>query len=201
MPMLICGYIYVPALADAYTITVTADRTVPTDLSVGGDVNSNPSGISCTDGSAGVCSYLFTDGIEITLAANANWESNFAGWGTPCTASGTGPCVFTPTADAVVNATFSPNYEALILGHAIVPNFTTLTDAYAAALDQSTIVANANYTFHEDLTLNDINGKFIRLYLGKEAGFYYAAPIGFTTLQGTLTVQYGSVEIDSLTIQ
>lgn len=183
--------------ADAYTITITTNRTVVNDLSIGGDVNSAPSGIVCTDGTSGVCSYLFTDGIQITLAANPNWKSNFVGWGTPCTGSGTDSCVFTPTADTTVNATFSPNYQATVMGH--LAQYTTLTEAYANASDQSNVAAHI-YTFYENLTLDQ--PIFIRFYGGRE-GVEYLTHIGtdFTTLQGTLDVQQGSVEIDSLIIQ
>lgn len=181
--------------ADAYTVTVTAGRTVPADLSVGGDVNSSPSGISCTDGSSGVCSYLFSDGIEINLAANPNWKSNFYGWGVPCTAAGTGPCVFTPGANSVINATFSPNYHATVLGHSVL-EYTTLTEAYANA-DEGNAVAAHVYVFQEDLILN----RAIPVILDGGKGDMYLTNVGFTTLQGTLEIQQGSVEVHSLIIQ
>lgn len=205
--ILIAAFIFLEVLSlssvfvkstDAYNITVTFDSTEPADLSVGGDVNSSPSGLSCTDGSSGVCSYLFTDSIEITLAANPNWKSNFHGWGAPCTTSGTGPCVFTPNANATVNATFSPDYQATVLGM-FFEQYTTLTEAYANANDQSTVAAHV-YTFSENLILN--NPIFIRLYGGRE-GIEYLSHLDsyFTTLNGYLEIQNGSVEIDSLIIQ
>ncbi|NVN97684.1 MAG: hypothetical protein HXX17_00030 [Geobacteraceae bacterium] len=172
--------------AEAFTLSVTNHGAGAGNIS--GDV-------SCSIAPLGQCSATLTGGT-VTLTANSDWKSLFIGWGAPC--SGTGGCSFTVAADTDVAVTFTPNYQAIIVGHSISPNYTTLADAYAAANDQYIVAANV-YTFYEELVLN--LPKYVRLYLGKEPGFYGFPAIGFTTIQGSLTVQNGAVEIDALIIQ
>jgi len=176
-------------LSADYTLTVT-----PAGAGVG-TVNSAPSGIYCQSGVSGGCSAVFNDVDPVTLQASPDWKSLFNMWGGAC--SGTGDCVLTINADSEVTATFSPNYQAVILGR--LSGYATLSDAYAVANDSSTIAAHA-YTFMEDLTLD--RPIFIRLYGGRE-GIEYLSHLDsdFTTLQGTLDLRQGSVEIDSLIIQ
>ena len=171
--------------ADAFNLTVE------NPASGSGDINGT---VTCTLGALGECTTPLPDGTVVTLAANPDWKSIFTGWGAPC--SGTGSCVLTLTADALVIAPFSPNNQAIVLGMNTT-EYTTLTEAYANANDGSTIAAHV-YSFDEDLILTQ--PRFIRLYGGREGGEYLATA-GFTTLQRTLVVQQGTVEIDSLIIQ
>ena len=173
-----------------YTLTVT-----PFGAGAG-TVNSAPSGISCQSGVSGGCSAVFNNVDPVTLQASPDWKSLFSVWGGAC--SGTGDCVLTLTADSEVTATFSPNYQATVLGHSLV-EYTSLNNAYVYANEGSTIAAHS-YTFMEDLILD--RPIFIRLYGGREGTEYLSHPDSyFTTLQGTLDLQQGSVEIDSLIIQ
>jgi|SRR6185369_1940562 len=179
-----------PARSADYTLTVTPFGTGA------GTVNSAPSGISCQSGVSGGCSAVFNNVDPVTLQASPDWESLFNVWGGTC--SGTGDCVLTLTADSEVTATFSPNYQATVLGHSLV-EYTSLNNAYVYANEGSTVAAHS-YTFMEDLILD--RPIFIRLYGGRE-GTEYLSHLDsyFTTLQGTLDLQQGSVEIDSLIIQ
>lgn len=172
--------------AEAFTLTVTNQG------SGAGNINGD---VSCSIIPLGQCSAT-SPGGAVALTANADWKAIFTGWGAPC--SGTGSCSFTLLANTDVAVTFVPNFQAIIVGHDMAPKYTTLADAYLHADDQYIVAANV-YTFHEDLVLD--TPKFVRFYLGKEAGFYGFPAIGFTTIQGSLTVKYGAVEIDSLIIQ
>lgn len=173
--------------ADAYTLTVTTSGTGI------GTVNSFPAGIACESGVSGGCSAVFTDLDPVTLTATSDWMSLFAGWSSPC--SGTGDCVLTQNTDTGLAANFIPNLQAIVLGHSVV-EYTTLTETYANADEGGTVAAHV-YTFYEDLILN--RPISIRFYGG--VGSMYLTNVGFTTLQGTLEIQQGSVEVHSLIIQ
>lgn len=157
-----------------------------------GNINGD---ISCDIAPLGQCSAVFAGGT-VTLVASSDWKSVLNGWGSPC--NGTGSCIIELNADTDVPITFTPNFQAIILGHSMAPNYATLADAYAAANDQYVVAANV-YTFKEDLILD--KPKYVRFYMGKESGYYGMPATGFTTLQGSLTVRDGAVEIDSLIIQ
>ncbi|MCG3111529.1 MAG: PA14 domain-containing protein [Candidatus Manganitrophus sp. SB1] len=66
-----------------------------------GTVSSSPTGIDCGT----TCSFNFTTGTTVTLAAAAAGNSVFAGWSGGC--SGTGSCVVTIDAAKSVTATFN----------------------------------------------------------------------------------------------
>jgi hypothetical protein len=185
--MILAGALLWGATAQAFDVTVINNGNA--DGNINGDV------VCTISANGGSC---FQSGLtgSILLTAVPVWNAVFAGWGPPC--STTGSCTLSET--TTVEAKFNLNYKAIIVGgHSILPNFATLTDACNVAKDQGTVAADYNYTFYEDLNLVDY--KSIRLYLGKDPGFYYSAAIGFTTLRGSLTVQAGSVEIDSLIIE
>jgi hypothetical protein len=175
------------ALSADYTLTVT---TVEAGV---GTVNSTPSGISCQSAVSGGCNAIFNDVDPVTLLASPDWKSLFTGWGGAC--SGTGDCVLTLTAGTEVTATFSPNFQAMVMGMSTT-EYSTLTETYANAADDKIVAAHV-YTFMEDLLLD--RPISIKLYGGK--GDMYLLTAGFTTLQGTLEIQQGSVETDSLIIQ
>lgn len=88
--------------------SVTANFALGVTLSVAqsgtgsGVVTSTPTGIVC-----GVtCSYGFTAGTSVTLAAVANTGSTFTGWsGGGC--SGTGPCTISMTSATTVTANYT----------------------------------------------------------------------------------------------
>jgi hypothetical protein len=62
---------------------------------------SNPGGINCGND----CSQSYAQGTVVTLTANPDAKSNFAGWSAPC--SGTGTCTITLTANTTVGAQFT----------------------------------------------------------------------------------------------
>jgi len=180
------------SVADTLTVTTSGPGT--------GTVNSVPSGIACTSGNSANCSAVFTNNSSITLAATPDWKSLFGGWGGPC--SGTGDCVFVISGDSGVTATFNPNYQAalIITLPELQPEFSSLAAAYEyahAAGKNDFILAAREFTFFEDLILS--HERAFTLDGGKNSG--YLTNVGYTTLQGSLDIQQGSVSIDSLIIQ
>ena len=160
-------------------------------LGVGiGAVNSNPPGIACT---SSVCSYAFTDGTPVTLTAIPDWKSLFTGWGLPC--SGSGTCFITLNGAAGVTATFDINGQTKIIGMSTV-TYGSLQDVYVTAKDGD-IVAARVYTFTENLTLDSA----ISITLDGGKNSFYLTTVGYTTLQGALSVDLGTVIIENLIIQ
>ena len=82
------------ALIPQRTLTVTEAGTG------GGSALSSSPGIECPS----TCSHAFDTGTNVTLTAEANATSRFAGWSGGC--SGAGPCEVTLTAATDVTATF-----------------------------------------------------------------------------------------------
>jgi hypothetical protein len=97
------------------TLTVDTDLSIEADFAKApvtvtvqpagngtGSVTSSPAGITC----GSTCSATFDYGTQVTLTATADASSTFLGWtGGGCT--GTGPCMFTATADTTVQASFA----------------------------------------------------------------------------------------------
>jgi len=67
----------------------------------GGSITSAPAGIDCGN----TCSAQFTPGTMVTLTANAEGASSFAGWSGDC--SGLGPCMISMNGDKQVEAVFT----------------------------------------------------------------------------------------------
>ena len=152
-------------------------------------LGSNPPGIACA---SSVCSYAFTSGTPVTLTATPDWKSLFSGWSGAC--SGTGACDLTPLVNTGVTATFTMNRQATILGHTI-SEYASLQDAYAAAIEGSIIAAHV-YNFSESLTLS----RPINVFLDFGKGDMYLSGVGYTTLQGALTIEQGSAIVSNLII-
>ncbi len=75
-----------------------------------GTVTSNPAGIDC----GATCSASFDHNAFVTLTAEANIGSTFAGWsGAGC--SGTGTCIVTVSEGNLVTANFTQNGYAIYL--------------------------------------------------------------------------------------
>ena len=82
--------------------SIPVPLVVDKDGSGTGTVASEPEGIYCGD----TCSSTFGYGEEVTLTAEPDQGSSFAGWtGAEC--SGTGRCTFSLTAETSITATFS----------------------------------------------------------------------------------------------
>ena len=91
----------VPRLVTGTGASATSLLTVTRTGS--GTVTSNPGGVSCGT----TCSFSFTTGSPVSLAAAPAAGSVFTGWGGAC--SGAGACAVTMNAAQAVIATFSPS--------------------------------------------------------------------------------------------
>jgi hypothetical protein len=84
------------------TFNTAVTLTVNKSGSGNGTVTSSPTGINCGSD----CSQSYAQGTVVTLTANPNGNSTFAGWsGGGC--SGTGACVVTMNAATTVGAQFN----------------------------------------------------------------------------------------------
>lgn len=91
----------VPLCGNGATLVVQVANV----LGGAGSVTSAPSGISCQGGTSG-CTAAYMKGTQVTLTAQGNPGSDFAGWtGGGCT--GTGSCTVTLSQDVQVQAVFS----------------------------------------------------------------------------------------------
>jgi len=180
------------AVADVLTVTTAGIGS--------GSVNSTPAGISCVSGSSANCSASFATLSAITLTATPDWKSLDGVFSLGC--SGTGSCSFNINGDTGVTVTFNPNLQAaLIITHPdLEPKFSSLSDAYGYAVANGksnfNLAAQEN-TFSEDMILSQPIS--FTLAGGKNSGYY--TNVGFTTLDGYLDIQAGSIVIDSLIIQ
>ena len=177
------------------TIAVAATATVTIVGSGAGTVNSVPSGIACASGSSSGCSAFFADLTATTLVATPDWKSLFGGWSGSC--SGNSSCGFLVNTDSTVTATFNPNYQAKVDGMSIV-EYTTLAETYANTANNGEFVAHT-YTFKESLALN--RAVYVTFFGGREGSDYLTRSGGYTTLQGSLDIQQGTLEVNSLIIQ
>jgi hypothetical protein len=79
-------------------------KSLRVSISGPGRVTSQPTGIACSNGNAGVCSASFPTGTRVTLTATPDAGTTFSGWSGAC--SGNGGCTLTLTTDATVSASF-----------------------------------------------------------------------------------------------
>ena len=176
------------------TLTVTA-ASGPYNLSVtnsglgNGTVNSNPAGIAC-DGTTG-CSADFTSGTIVSLTATPDWKSVFAGWSGAC--SGTGSCDVTMDAIKTVTATFSVKPLVRIPGPTY---YATIQEAYNAS-NNGDIIDARDQTFTEDLVF--ARPISVGLYGGNDEA--YLTSIGYTTVNGSLSIVNGLVNVKNIIIQ
>ncbi|HBG04780.1 MAG: hypothetical protein A2075_01105 [Geobacteraceae bacterium GWC2_58_44] len=157
-----------------------------------GTVTSDPSGISCTNGS---CSALFEAGKPVSLHSTPSMSSLFTTWGGGC--MGAADCGFSLNSDATVTATFTTRPALRIVG-ATTTYYDTLTSAFAGMVDGSTVTLQTRATtLSEGLHLN----RNIKLSIegGFDSGF--ANSSGKTIIQGELKIQNGSLRVKHLALQ
>jgi hypothetical protein len=142
------------------------------------------------------CTGTFDSGTEVTLRAATNWKSSFVSWFPTCTGGSGATCIFTPSGDIGVTATFNLNGHVKFLSGVNTNEYGSLQDIYNVATNGDTIVAHVfnnteNFTANLDIALT--------LDLGKDSS--YLNPSGHTTLQGALTIERGQLTISNLIIQ
>jgi len=160
----------------------------------GGSVHSSPPGISCSSGTT--CPAApFNSGEIVTLSAAADTSSTFTGWsGSGC--SGTATCVVTMDSAKSVSAGFDPLPARVFILGSPTP-YQLLQQAYDASIDNDTLQPLAEVFPENPLTFrHTVN---IVLAGGYDAGFLNQT--GFTTIQGQVIFQLGSVVVDRLAIR
>ena len=154
-----------------------------------GTVNSSPGGIAC---GSGTCSAPFYFDLPVTLVASPAAGSIFAGWTGACT--GSGDC--RPTIDFNKSTTGTFDYYPAHIFGAIPGNYPSLQAAYDAAAGSDLIQVQAAVLAESPLFSRPVA---ITLKGGYDNNF--AAVTGSTLVQGTLTIQAGTVTIDNVTVR
>ncbi len=176
------------------TMTVVSD----TPLKGGGSVHSDPTGISCTGtgssltGMSGTCYADFSPGTTVTLMQSPDSGSTSAIWSPTGCVTGQN-CQVVMNGNQPVTATFPYAYMAKVNSSGM--RYDTLAGALINAAGTDTILSR-DVTFIENLTLS---GKAITLDGGLSA--WYLTQNAWTTLQGGLTIQSGSLTVDKLVIK
>lgn len=175
----------------AFTMINTLSASVAGSGGALGTVTSVPGGITCR-GTSG-CTTDFQQGTSVELIATADAGSVLTGW-TGGTCSGTGVCAFVLNGDKAVGATFAPlqylkngsNYYSL------------LQSAFDAASNGTTLQAQSQLFTDAGLLFNR-DGVVVKFKGGYDSSFLTNG--GFTTLDGRLDIQDGTLVVERLKIK
>jgi hypothetical protein len=158
-----------------------------------GNINSNPSGISCI---SGTCTSQFVSGTSVTLIATPNNSSTklsyFSSW-TGCSSVNSNSCTIDLSALKSVTATFSSYSPTHITGTSNY--YSSFQTAYnntgsTGTIETQEIEITGNLSASSDKALT-INGGYNATYSGRS---------GYTVMKGALTVGSGSLVVDNLVI-
>ena len=149
-----------------------------------------PGGIACA---SGTCSSPFYFDLPVILVASPAAGSIFAGWMGACT-NGSGDCQ--STMDFNKSATGIFNHAPVRLYGTVPGNYASLQGAYDAAAPDDLIQAQAAVLNESPLLDRPIA---VTIKGGYDNNF--AAVTGSTTVQGTLTILFGTVTMDNVTIR
>jgi uncharacterized protein DUF1566/centrosomal CEP192-like protein len=186
-----------PVTADCTVIfsftKITYTLSVSTSGTGSGTVTSIPTAISCTSGSVAGCSSSFTAGTSVQLTARPqDWKSIFSGWSEGCT--GTETCSLTMNASTSAIATFTSNIRIKLANS--LATHASLQDAYNDANDNEIFLLQV-FSFPENLNFNRaIN---VKLRGGKDSS--YSSNVGVTSIQGSVTISGGSVDLSDVEIR
>ena len=154
-----------------------------------GSVNSDPSGLSCSNGS---CASTFPVGTDLDLVASAATGSHFAGWAGAC--AGTAHCSLKLVSSIVATSTFDPaNPHAIVLETGIL--YALVNQAYEAAADGNTIRMLAG-PLNEKLKFD--GAKAVFLQGGYDQSFKVKA--GTTSVLGPLEISKGHLVADGVVV-
>jgi len=170
----------------AFTLNPTLQVTV---IGTGaGTVTSNPAGVSCTSGS---CSSSFAKDNSISLTATPDSISTFDGWSGDCTNS-SGDCSLTMLANKTVTASFNLAPKVKISRTGM--GYSTVQEAETSA-QAGDILLLLEDVLSSSLAVT----KNLQLKGGYNSSF--SSQLGYTTLQGSLSITSGSVVVDRLVIK
>lgn len=172
-----------------FTVRHTVTASVTGTGGALGTVYSNPAGITCR---ATGCSYDFDQGTTVQMTATPDGGDRLAAWSGACT--GNGACSFVMNGDKTVGALFE-----------VVPAVKNGTSYYGmiqqaldAAANGDTIQAQAqvftatSFSFAKALAQVKLKG-------GYDASFLQNP--GFTTLDGRLNVQNGTLRVEKVKVR
>ena len=185
----------VSATGNLLTVTVVSD----TPGKGGGSVHSDPDGIACSgvgsgpSGMSGVCSADFYPGTTVTLYQTPDTNSTWATWAPA--GCGTNPSCQVVMSGGPQGAGATFPYVAMAKVNSSGLRYDTLADALSHTAGTDAILAR-DVTFGENLT---IIGKAITLDGGLSG--LYLSQNAWTTLQGILTIQSGSLTVDRLVVK
>jgi ELWxxDGT repeat protein len=188
-----------------YSSNVSASRSATTTINIAvsnpslditiagsgsGTVYSNTGGIACIKGSTANCSATYTINDPVTLIASPDWKSTFGGWSNGYIGSTT-PVGITMNTSKAITATFTANIQAQVGG----TGYASLQEAYNAAANGATIQSQV-YNFLENLALN----RPVNIIMSGGLNSSYQPTGGFTTIQGSLSIEQGSVVVDGVAV-
>ncbi|OGU12173.1 MAG: hypothetical protein A2075_10040 [Geobacteraceae bacterium GWC2_58_44] len=175
--------------ASSETNIFTVRHGVTVSVTGTGTVTSNPPGITCTISS---CTALFDQGSSVNLLATADVGGQLNAWSGAC--SGSGTCVLTMDADKSVTAAFSQ------LGYIKIGTnlYSVMQSAFDAAATGDTIQAQAR-VFTSNSFRFDRPAVQVKLKGGCDSSFLTNG--GFTTLDGRLNVQDGTLRVEKVRIR
>jgi len=175
-----------------------AQSTVQISVSGSGRVYQSPAGLDCSssDPLTPGCHATVTNGSSISLIADASdWQYLFSAWsGITCgnDSSNTATlCTFSVSTDANISASFGPNYQART---STGQGFSSLQLALNSAATATTVQAKA-YTFQEAILLNRLDDAVLTVDGGCWGADYTPSAGGFTTINGLVTIQRGTLKI------
>jgi len=188
---------------DSKTVNVTVNAVVNYTLTINktgsgsGTVTSNPAGIDCGN----TCSAQFGDGTSVTLTANPDSGSVFAGWSGDCSACGSNTtCQITMDSNKTCTATFDLQP---VNNPPVINSFTATPTSGTAPLtvtfnwnvsdadgDTLTCYLDIDNDGTNDYTINDCANNTSKQHTYNTAGTYTAK----------LTVDDGNGGIDSKTV-
>jgi hypothetical protein len=173
------------------TLTVVSD----TANKGGGLVYNVASGISCDNtGTVPKICYFDPGTTSVTLTQSPHSDSTWATWLPVVLGCGTNENCPVPMSDNQnITVTFPYAHKARVNSNQHPCE--TLAEALTYVRDPDTILAR-DVTFGENLT---ISSKALTLLGGRDA--WYQPLNAWTTLQGMLTIQWGSLTVDKLSIR
>jgi hypothetical protein len=164
-------------------------------ISGNGSVNSSPAGIACETGNPDDCSHQFPDGQSVKLTPTASSDSMFSSWTGGCTSVSGNDCNITLLADKSITATFVILPPVRVLGGGYSE---LLQEAFNGCAGSCTIQSKSVELTAGNLTLNP--GKTVLMEGGYDSS-YGSNSGGFTTMNGVLTIQSGSLTVENLIIK
>jgi len=179
-------------------VPTTYQLTVVYSGSGSGSVNSSPAGINCISSACSPAS--FSAGSSVSIVATPDQNSSFAGW-SGCDSTSTtnvagDTCAIAMNAANTVTTTFNALPARVLILGSPTP-YQLMQQAYDATVDNDILQPLAEVFAEDPLTFR--HAVNIVLAGGYDAGFLNQT--GFTTIQGQVIFQLGSVVVDRLAIR